>query len=91
VRLFETYVEVFTSQSAGASLCTSNLGFMLKDWATFKEVLEQVARLACSQIYQKGDKPYCKELVFMLYKVNAGYLFEVFLFFPKHLGEYFKA
>lgn len=72
---------MFTLQSAEASLCTSNLGFMLKDGATLKEVQEQVARLACSQIYQKGDKPYYKELIFMLYKVNVGCLFDV-IFFP---------
>ena len=47
---------MFTLQSAGASLCTSNLCFMLKDRATLKEVQEQVARLAYSQIHQKGDK-----------------------------------
>lgn len=56
MRLFKTYVQVFTLQSAGASLCTSNLCFMLKDRATLKEVQEQVARLAYSQIHQKGDK-----------------------------------
>ena len=37
VRLFKTYVQVFTLQSAGASLCTSNLCFMLKDRATLRK------------------------------------------------------
>lgn len=71
---------MFTLQSAGASLCTSNLGFMLKDGATLKEVQEQVARLACSQIHQKGDKSYYKELIFMLRKVNAGCMCDVIFF-----------
>lgn len=73
-------MQVFTLQSAGASLCTSNLGFMLKDGATLKEVQEQVARLACSQIHQKGDKSYYKELIFMLRKVNAGCMCDVIFF-----------
>lgn len=73
-------MQVFTLQSAGASLCTSNLGFMLKDGATLKEAQEQVARLACSQIYQKGDKAYYKELGFVLCEVNARCLFDVTFF-----------
>lgn len=53
---------------------------MLKDGATLKETQEQVARLACSQIYQKGDKPYYKELGFVLYEVNVRWLFDVIFF-----------
>lgn len=53
MRLFKTYVQVFTLQSAGARLCTSNLGFMVKDRATLKEVQEQVAKLACSNCIRK--------------------------------------
>lgn len=78
-------MEVFTLQSAGARLCTSNLGFMLKDRATLKEVQEQVARLACSQLYQKGDKPYYEDLIFMLHKLCADCLFNVNF---KYLREY---
>lgn len=78
-------MQVFILQSVGARLCTSNLGFMLKDRATLKEVQEQVARLACSQLYQKGDKPSYKELIFMLHKLCAGCLFDVNF---EYLGEY---
>lgn len=41
---------------------------------------EKVARLACSQLYQKGDKLCYKELIFMLRKVFAGCLFNVSFF-----------
>lgn len=63
---------------------------MLKDGATLKEVQEQVARLACSQIHQKGDKSYYKELIFMLRKVNAGCMCDV-IFFQTWRGEYLEA
>lgn len=77
MRLFKTYVQVFTLRSAGARLYAASLGFTWKDGATLKEVQEQVPRLAPSQLCQKGDKPHYKELNFVLYKANAGCLSEV--------------
>lgn len=65
--------------------------FHVERWDYLKGSPEQVTRLARSQIYQKGDKPYYKELIFMLYKVNGSCLFDGLFFFFQTSRKIFQS